>query len=189
MGGMNMDDIFSGGTSARSPQRASYESSLAISIEEAYHGVKKQVNLSLGGKSSSIEVKVPKGIKEGQKLRVKGERSGIDGDILFEIKFHKDKKLTLDGLDITKKIDILPWEAALGSEVVVDTFEGKIKFKVPEGIESGKKIRIPKKGYRDMKDKKGNLYLEMNIVNPPSLNKRQKELYEELKEITDYKPR
>ncbi|MFY9213366.1 MAG: DnaJ C-terminal domain-containing protein [Tissierellaceae bacterium] len=186
----NLDDLFGGSGFTRSrPKRQSYESELYISVEEGYTGGSKEVNISLGGQSRNISVKIPKGILPGKKLRVKGEKWGLDGDILFTINFLEESRLKLDGLDIISRIDVLPWEAALGTKAVVNTLDGKIKVNIPKGIVGGKKIRIPNKGYRDMKGNRGNLYIEINIVNPPSLTKEEEKLYKKLSEISRYNPR
>ncbi|HEY4543698.1 MAG TPA: J domain-containing protein [Tissierellaceae bacterium] len=191
--GFNMDDLFRGQgfnqSSASSTTRPKYNTKLQVSIAEAYTGVTKKVNLSLDNRQISLDVKVPSGIMPGQKLRVKGEKSGINGDILFEIEFYNRDDLELDGLDLIKKVDILPWEAALGSSIVVETLKGKIKINIPKNINTGKKIRIPKMGYKDMKGKVGDLYVQVNIVNPPSLTNEEEELYKKLKEISTYKPK
>ena len=87
------------------------------------------------------------------------------------------------------KLNLLPWEAALGEKVMVTTLEGKININIPKSISSGKRIRVPKKGYKDMKGDQGNLFLEINIVNPPDLTDKEIKLYEKLKKISDYDPR
>ena len=120
----------------------------------------------------------------GKKLKVKGEKWGIEGDILFLINFQSDNENTLEGLDVISKQDVLPWEAALGSKVVVNTLSGKIRVNIPKGIVGGKRMRIPKKGYIDMKGNTGDLYIEINIVNPTNLNPEMLKLYEELSEIS-----
>ncbi len=175
-------------TSSRSPwpeaQRQSYESELNITLKEAYNGDTKDIALNFNGENKNLSIKIPKGILPGKKLKVKGEKWGIDGDILFLINLTPDGKNTLDGLDIISKQDILPWEAALGDKIVVETLSGKIRVTIPKGIVGGNKIRIPKKGYVDMKGNKGDLYIEINIVNPVELNPEMLKLYEELSEIT-----
>lgn len=167
--------------SGRSP---SYESELNITIEEGYNGTTKNVSLNIGGVNKNITVNVPKGILPGKKLKVKGEKWGIKGDILFKISFIEDGKNRLEGTDIISKLDILPWQAVLGDKVVVTTLDGKIKVNIPKLISSGTKIRVPKKGYKDMKGNQGDLYLEINIVNPPTLSDEEIKLYEKLRELS-----
>lgn len=186
--GFNINDLFGGGRRAE-PQRQSYESDLSITLEEGFKGNTKEVSLNFGGEVKRLSVKIPKGIFPGKKLRVKGEKWGISGYILFKISFIENSKYKLDGLDIINKVDLLPWEAALGTKAVVDTLEGKIKVTIPKAIEAGKKIRIPKKGYRDMKNNVGDLYIEINIVNPPSLTEEEEDLYKKLRDICEYNPR
>lgn len=185
--GFDIGDLFGGGRPKRN--RQSYESDLNIGLEEGYNGTIKEVSLNLGGETKNISVKIPKGIFPGKKLRVKGEKWGISGDILFKIDFTENNRYRLDGLDIISKVDLLPWEAALGIKAVVDTLDGKIKVTIPKGIEAGKKIRIPKRGYRDMEKNVGDLYIEINIVNPPILTDEEEELYEKLRDVSEYNPR
>lgn len=182
--GFNINDLFGGGRkSSRRPkaQRQSYDSELNITIDEAYKGLERDISLSFNGDIKTIKVKVPAGILPNKRLKVKGEKWGIDGDILFKINFIDQEGLELDGLDIISTIDVLPWDAALGSKKVIETLEGKIKVNIPEGIESSKRIKIPKKGYKDMKGNRGDLYLKINIVNPKTLTSKQRKLYEKLK--------
>lgn len=188
-----ISDLF-GGAKGRNtyyqPETPKYESEINITIEEGFSGVTKPLSFRIGNESKSLSVNVPKGILPGKKIKIKGEKAGINRDIYLKVNFVPDENLKLEGLDLYKKINLLPWEAALGTQIVINTLSGKkIKIKVPINMESGKKIRIPKKGYRDMKGNKGDLYIEANIVNPPSLTEEQKQLYEKLREISTYNPR
>ena len=191
--GSGINDLFGGKTRGRGayyePTQQSYESEIDIRLEEGYRGTTKTVSFKVGNETKSLSVKVPKGILPGKKIKIKSKKAGIHGDIYLKVNFIKDGKLKLEGLDIYKRVDLLPWEAALGTKVVVDTFAGKIKIAIPPNIEGGKKIRIPRKGYRDMKGNIGDLYIETNIVNPPNLTEEQKRLYEQLREISQYNPR
>lgn len=195
-GGGDFSDFFdmffggqAGGGRSRRPQRPSYESELTISLEEGFEGTTKDITLNIGGENKTLSVKVPKGILPGKRLKVKGEKWGINGDILFKINFRNDGLNTLDGLDVTMKLNLLPWEAALGDKIMVSTLEERINVNIPKGVVSGSRIRVPKKGYKDMKGKQGNLYLEMNIVNPPELTEKEIKLYEKLKKLSEFNPR
>ena len=185
-GGFDIGDLFGSGarSSRRTPQRQSYESELNITIDEAYHGANKKMTFNIGGENKPIDIKIPAGILPGKKLKVKGEKWGIDGDILFKINIDEGRD-TLDGLNVNKKLDLFPDEAALGGKKVIETFDGKIKITIPKGISSGKKIRIPKKGFKDIKKKTGDLYIEINIVVPQELTDEEVELYKKLKDIRE----
>ena len=188
-GGFNINDIFgdlSGRGNGRTANktRNKFESELSISIREAYEGTTKNVNLTYKQKEYDIVVKVPKGITRGKKVKVKGEKFGLPGDILFKINIRNEKDMSLDGLDITKKEDIYPWEAAFGSSKTVETLNGKLKLKIPENFVGGNKMRIPSKGFKDLKGNKGDLYISFNIVNPKDLSEKQLKLYKELEKIS-----
>lgn len=188
--GFNINDLLGGRSSKRYQNpRQSYESEINITLDEGYNGTTKEVNLNLNRQMKKLSIKVPRGILPGKKIKVKGEKWGIDGDILFGINIIDDPNNRLEGLDIISKVNLLPWEAALGAKIVANTLTGKIKVDIPKGITGGKKIRIPKKGYIDMKDNKGDLYLEINIVNPPELSKEELKLYEKLSKVSKYNPR
>ncbi len=190
-GGFNINDIFgdlSGRGNGRTANktRNKFESELSISIREAYEGTTKNVNLTYKQKEYDIVVKVPKGITRGKKVKVKGEKFGLPGDILFKINIRDEKDMSLDGLDITKKEDIYPWEAAFGSSKTVETLNGKLKLKIPENFVGGNKMRIPSKGFKDLKGNKGDLYISFNIVNPKDLSEKQLKLYKELEKISKW---
>lgn len=187
-GGFNMGDIFGSGGSIRR-RTPNHESELEITIKEGFEGIKKTVGLNINGEYKVITVNVPAGIQEGNKVRVKGSKYDIDGNVLFEIKFKEESDLKIDGLDLTLKLDVLAWESALSERVTVETLDGRIKVKLPKLISSGKKIKIPNKGYKDRKGRRGDLFLDINIVHPDSITKEEEELYKKLKEISNYNPR
>ena len=187
-GGFNINDIF-GDFSSKSKGRSAnkarnkFESELSISIKEAYEGITKNVSLTYNKKEYQVAVKIPKGITRGKKVKVKGEKFGLPGDILFKINIRDEKDLVLDGLDITKTENIYPWDAALGGSKTVETLDGKLKLKIPENFVGGNKMRIPSKGFKDLKGKLGDLYVIFNIVNPKKLSDDQIKLYKELQNL------
>lgn len=172
------------GQRRQQPQTQTYESEISITLEEGYKGVTKPVSFRVGNDTKKLSVKVPKGILPGKKIKIKGQKSGIQGDLYLKVNFKEDKNRELVELNIYQKIDLLPWDAAFGIEKIVETLSGKIKITIPKNMESGKRIRIPKKGYRDMKGKTGDLYIEVCITNPDKLTKKQEKLYKELKDIS-----
>ena len=187
-GGFNINDIFgdfSSKSRGRSANKArnNFESELSISIKEAYEGITKNVSLTYNNNEYQVAVKTPKGITRGKKVKVKGEKFGLPGDILFKINIRDEKDLVLDGLDITKTENIYPWDAALGGSKTVETLDGKLKLKIPENFVGGNKMRIPSKGFKDLKGKVGDLYVIFNIINPKKLTEEQIKLYKELQNL------
>lgn len=184
-GGFNIDDIFGGfsGTGGRTKSRqnkSKFESELTISIKEAYSGTEKNVSLSYGSEVFDIDVKIPSGITRGKKIRVKGQKYGLLGDIMFKINIRDEKNMTLDGLDIEITENIYPWTAALGGTKTVDALDGKLKLKIPQNFVGGNKMRLASRGFKDLKNNVGDLYVKFNIVNPTKLSEKQIELYKEL---------
>lgn len=188
-GGFNINDIFGdfsskGRGKSNKKARNKFESELSISIKEAYEGVTKNVSLTYKQEEYDIAVKIPAGITSNKKVKVKGEKFGLPGDILFKVNIRDEKNLSLDGLDIIKTENIFPWEAALGTTKTVETLKGKLKLKIPKAFVGGNKMRIPSKGFKDLKGNVGDLYVIFNIVNPKELSEEQEKLYKELEKIS-----
>lgn len=175
--GFSASDIFGNFTTNRKRARNRYEIDQYITLEEAYKGGSKQVLASLGGNQTKIDVKWPAGITNGKKIKINGDKFGIDGDIYAKI--HIDSKDKLEGVNITKDIEIYPWEAYFGTKKTVQTLEGKIKVNIPKNIITDQKIKIAKKGFKDMKGNVGDLYLQIKIVNPKTLDKETEDFYKE----------
>ncbi len=179
----NFKDIF--GSNRKERARQTYETEIYITMEEGYKGTTKKISLNIGNENKKLSVKLPKGILPGKKIKIKGEKAGINGDVYLKVNFIEEENRKLEGLDIYVKKDIYPWEAVFGTKIVVETMAGKLKVSIPENMVGGKKIRIPGKGYRDMKGNTGDLYIIANIVNPPNLTEEQRKLYQKLKETMD----
>lgn len=177
----DFSDIFS----RRQAPRPEYSFKLNISLEEAYNGASKNLSVNIGGRNVNMDVKVPKGITPGKKLRVKGEKWDIEGDILFDINIKESKYEYLEGLNIIKKVELYPWEAYFGVEKIVNPISGKIKIKAPENTQTGQRLRVKDRGFEDLKSNKGHLYLEFVIQNPKNLDQDQEELYQKLQESFD----
>lgn len=180
-GGINIDDLLGRGKKNKRTVEPSYESELSVSLREAFDGCEKEIELMLNGLRKRVTVKVPAGILPNQKIKVKGKKFGIDGDVFFKVHIRSDAKMKLENLNITQKLEVYPWQAALGDAVEVETFRGKVKVKLPKAVSSGKKVKLTDKGYRDMKGNIGDLYLEISIVNPPQYSTEQLTLFEQLR--------
>lgn len=193
----NMDDIFGRGTS-RSGRVRSFaqdgrdsEAEINITLKEAFDRQSKKVSIRNGKSDKTIIFKISAGIKSGEKIRLsglgeKGVNGGKNGDLLIKVNFLKDDKFKINGLDLETMLDLLPWDAALGSEVFVDTIDGKIMVKTPAGIQTGSRIRIAGKGYKDVNGRRGNLNIKVRIVNPKVLNEELKEEYLKIKNKVKY---
>lgn len=136
-------------------------------------------------KSRNLTVKIPKGIKEGQKIRLKGEGKvdeyGRKGDLYFSIKF-KDKEYVLDGEDLTKNVEITPSEAVLGCKKEIMTLHGTVGIKIPPLTRSGKTLRLKELGLPKKSGGFGNLNIKTVINIPENLTQKQIDLYKKLSE-------
>ena len=134
----------------------------------------------------SIKVKLPQGVKEGQKIRVKKEGKtdeyGRQGDLYLIIHL-KDSVYEIDGDDITKDVEITPPEAVLGCKKDIDTLHGKIGIKIPAETSTGKMLRLKGLGLPNKTGCYGNLNVRIKIVLPKNLTKEQIELYKKLNEL------
>ena len=134
------------------------------------------------------------GIRDGEKIRLigqgkPGKNGGKPGDLLIKINIESDNKFRLQGPDIYTDLCLTPWEAALGTRTFVKTIDDETKIYIPQGIETGEKVRIPNKGYKINKEARGDLVAEVKIVNPKQLTKEEEEIYKRLSEISKFNPR
>lgn len=139
-------------------------------------------------KTKKITVTIPKGIKDGAKLRLKGEgasgkNGGINGDLYINIKIESKTQIRFDKLNIYYNVPITPFEAALGEEITIQTFDGKIKLKLPPNTCSGQKFRIAKQGIKK-NGKVGDLIITVSIEFSHDLSDDEIKLYQELKNLS-----
>ena len=173
-----------------------------IELEDAYHGATRSMTLQstemgIDGrphvKSRTLNVKIPKGVKEGQNIRLQGQGSsglggGKPGDLYLEIGFNPHTLYNVNGHDVSMELKITPWEAALGSSIQVPTPAGKVDLKIPPGSSSGKRMRLKGRGIPART--KGDFYLTLEIVLPDKITDKEKSLYQTLqKEAGNFNPR
>lgn len=104
-----------------------------------------------------------------------------NGDLLIKINIEENKIFKLYGSDLCTDLKLSPWEAALGTRVDLKTIDGETKVYIPQGIQSGEKIRIPSKGYKDGKGGRGDLVAEVKIMVPKKLELDEQEMFKKLK--------
>lgn len=166
------------------------ETDIDMDIQSAFKGEHRILSLrGADGRVRRIKVKVPAGVRDGDKIRLKGQ--GIDGgDLIVTIHIKDSHPYVLEGMDVVMELSVLPWEAALGIKASVTVLDGQtITVRVPSCISSGQKLRIPGKGYRDRKGKRGDLFIKLKIVMPPRLSDEEKALYANLKRLSTWNPR
>ncbi len=171
------------------------ETEINVSIYEAFYGLDKQIALkNIEGKAKTLTIKIPKGIRDGEKIRLIGQGKlgkdgGKNGDLLIRVKVQDDNKFKLKGCDLYTDLLLTPWEAALGTRAMVQSIDDETKVYIPQGIQSGEKIRIPNKGYQINKDTRGDLVAEIKIVVPKQLSQEEEKIFKKLNEISEFNPR
>ncbi len=192
---MFLDILFGGISRQKSENKAipqygeDIDTQINVSIKEAFFGVNKKIKLrTVDGKETSFSVKVPAGVQSNDRLRIvgqgkKGKNGGKNGDLLVRVNITDDKKFKLIGTDIYTELSIAVWEAALGAKKKIELFGEEINIVIPKCCNSGEKLTIKEKGYKDGKGKRGNLNIITKIVFPKELSKEQEKLYIKLKEI------
>lgn len=199
MGGM-------GGQSAN-PNRPipgeDYDVKTLITLEEAWGGTQVALNLSvptydaqgqMHRETRTLEARIPKGATEGQRLRLRGQGSkghngGRDGDVYLTISLRPHPLYRVDGHNLYIDLPLAPWEAALGTTVMVPTLAGRVNLKVAAATNSGQQLRLGKRGLPKPDGTEGDLFAVVKIVMPAELSDREKTLLQEIADTSTFNPR
>lgn len=171
------------------------ETQIDVGIKQAFYGTNKKISLrTIDGKMTTFDVKIPAGIRNGEKIRLigqgkQGQNGGKNGDLFIKVNIEDSNIYKLHGYDIYTDLLLTPWEAVLGTKAQIETIDGESKIYVPQGVVSGEKIKIPEKGYKDGKGGRGDLIAQVKIVVPKNPSKEEIEIYEKLKNISKFEPR
>jgi curved DNA-binding protein len=180
-----------GGFDGFSMRGSDQEAVLELSLEEAARGGKRRLSLADG---RDFEVDIPRGVRDGQRIRLAGEGSrgpggGPPGDLLLRVRIRPHPRFRVEGRDLYTDLPVTPWEAALGAEVPVQTLDGTARVKVPPGSSSGRRLRLRGQGLPDPGGRNGDLYAVVQIHVPKRLTSEERELFERLAEVSSFDPR
>ncbi len=164
--------------------------SIELDVMDSYQGAERMLTLharqvndhgQMEGKERQLQVKIPKGVREGQMIRLAGQgnpgyNGGEAGDLLLEVHFRADKRWRTEGKDVYMPLPIAPWEAALGGPAEVSTPAGTLEVTIPAGWSAGRKLRLKGKGLPAATP--GDLYLELQLTTPPADTAEAKAAYE-----------
>jgi len=164
---------------------ADQEAELEVTVEEAYHGTQRTVTMQGADGQRSFDVRVPAGVTNGQSIRLagqggRGSGGGRPGDLYFVIRIARHPRYRVEGRDLHVDLPLAPWEAALGTSVVVDTPGGETKVKVPAGTSSGRRLRLRGRGLPHHRGRPGDLFAEARIMVPGELSPGERQLFEQL---------
>ncbi|MFF0501464.1 DnaJ C-terminal domain-containing protein [Nocardia aobensis] len=193
-GAVGFEDLFGqmfGGAGGYGPiPGADQEAELELTLEEAYRGGKRSLRLD----GRQFDVDIPAGVLNGQRIRLAGQggRSNGDappGDLYLVVRIKPHPRFRVQGRDIYVDLPVSPWEAVLGSTVVVPTPGGEAKVKVAAGSSTGRKLRLRGEGMPNPRGAKGNLYAEIKVMVPSKPTARERELFEQLAAESNFDPR
>jgi curved DNA-binding protein len=187
----------------RQRRGANEEAEIEITLEEAARGTKKTVGLErivpgdngrLLPERSSYTVSIPRGVTEGSRIRLggqggKGTGGGQRGDLFLRVHLRPDPRFQVEGHNLRTRLDLAPWEAALGARIDVPALEKTVTVRVPPGTQSGQTLRLRGKGLPRRQGEPGDLLAEVRIVTPKTLTARERELFEQLGRESQFRPR
>ena len=209
--GVDLSDLFAsfarqrgGGTGGHFPIPGDdFELSAKISLVDAYRGTQVTLNLSVPNhdeqglmrrEARTVEARIPKGATNGQRLRLrgqggKGRNGGREGDLYLTITLNSHPLFRVDGFDLYIDLPLTPWEAALGGSIEIPTLAGAVNLNVAAGTNSGRLLRLGKRGLPKPGGDEGDLFAVVKIVLPPTLNEAENTLFKTLAEGSSFDPR
>jgi curved DNA-binding protein len=199
-GDVDFDDLFGGLFGERGRSRwgtiagADQEIELPLTIDEAFHGGRRSLTVHGAGGDRTIDVTIPAGVTDGQRIRLAGQGGGgtgggASGDLYLVVRLRPHPTFRVEGRDIFVDAPLTPWEAALGTTVPVDTPAGEAKVTVPAGTSCGRRLRLRGRGLPNPRGKPGDLFAEAKVLVPPSLTDEERKLFEQLAAASTFDPR
>jgi curved DNA-binding protein len=170
------------GRSAPPPRGQDIEHPITLSFEDAARGTSVALQVNREGKLETIDIKIPPGVKEGSRIRIRGqgERSGGEpGDLFIVVAVTPHPYFRREGLDIYVDVPVSLYEALLGAKIEVPTLDGKLTLTVPPGTTGGGKLRLKGKGVH-RGDEQGDQFVVIKIVLPKTLDAEDKEMVAKL---------
>jgi len=178
-----------------------HHAKVVIRLEDAYHGATRSITLRtpvvddsghITTKQHSLNVKIPQGVKQGQRIRLAGQGGpglggGPAGDLYLEIEFEPHGLYRVEGRDVFLDLPVAPWEAALGASIKVPTPAGNVDLKIPAGTESKRRLRLKGRGIPGKPP--GDLYVLPQITLPKADNDAAQQLYREMEQKLAFNPR
>lgn len=163
------------------------EADLLVTIEEALHGTKKKISFRRNGSSKveTYEVRIPKGVREGQRIRLAGQgeagaRRDLAGDLYLRVRFAQHPDYRIVGSDLLAEVEVPVWKAVLGTELDVGTPDGNVRLKVPSGTQPGRKFRLKGRGLPAGADSRGDFLVQVDVTLPATITDEERSHWEAL---------
>ncbi len=163
------------------------EADIMVTLEEALHGSTRQISFTRGrsGKVETYTVKIPQGVREGQRIRLagiggEGRGGGPAGDLYLRTRFERHPEFVVEGADVIHEVELPVTQVVLGGEVTIPTLDGRAKLKIPPLTQNGRKFRIPGKGLPQRGGARGDFYAVIDVQLPDHLSEAQRTAWEAL---------
>jgi curved DNA-binding protein len=161
------------------PRRGPTRAKFAVPLEAIYRG--DPLRVSVGGKS--LEVRVPKGVRPGQAIRLAGQAPG-GGDLLLEVEYAAHPQFEVDGRNVIHVLPVAPWEAALGASISVPTLGGPVELKIPTDSEGGRKLRLRGRGLPGAGSAPaGDQIVELEVLAPKANTDEERDAYRQMRDV------
>jgi curved DNA-binding protein len=174
---------------------------IVIDVRDSYTGASRSLQMQVPeimndgrviNRQRVLNVKIPKGIRAGQQIRLKQQGgasmgNGVAGDLYLEVEFQPDDYFHAEGGDVVLNLPVAPWEAALGSKIKVPLPSGSIELTIPPGSAQGRKLRLKGKGLPGKNP--GDLMVVLNIVFPPASDEKMREIYQQMRDTSSFDAR
>jgi curved DNA-binding protein len=174
---------------------------VSINLEDAFFGATCSINLptqeadrrgSIRAVNHTLNIKIPKGIKGGQQIRLSGQGSngmgqGNKGDLYLGVNFHPHPLYRLEQQDLHMQLPVTPWEAALSGTVKLPTPAGVVDHKILPGSNSGSKMRLKGRGIPG--NPAGDIYVILSVVTPQATSEGARKIYQEMAKTMAFNPR
>jgi curved DNA-binding protein len=189
------------GPSNRPRRGSDVEGDILVTLEEAMHGTTRPISLQTLNRQTgqretqSFQVRIPPGATDGRRIRVPAQGSpgfggGPPGDLFLRVRHAAHPDFTTRDTDLLHELPLAPWEAVLGTEVIVPTLDGSIKLRIPPGSENGQKLRVRNRGLPKGKtDERGDLFVTLDLRSPTTLTDEERALWEKLRDLSTFQPR
>lgn len=178
-----------------------HHAKVMLDLEDAYQGASRNLTLRVPRVDQfghtvlaehTLNVRIPKGVHEGKVIRLAGQGGpglggGEPGDLYLEVYFKPHPRYRVEGRDVYASLPVAPWEAALGASVKAPLPDGTVEVRIPDGSQSGRKLRLKGRGIPGTPP--GDLYLVLETVLPPANTPRARELYQTMAREMAFDPR
>ncbi len=208
LGGTGFSDFFEqffGGGRGHSPfggghpgqaRGVDVQADIMVTLEEVVNGSIRSITLRDRGGSGApkqFKVKIPKGVVDGQKLRLAGKgemgRGGSRaGDLFLIVRYARHPDFKVKNGNLLFDLALAPWDAVLGGQLQVPTLRGHVQIRIPAGSQNGQKLRLKGKGLPSSDGREGDLHVQLKVDIPKSISSEEKEFWEKLRQTSSFQP-